>query len=209
MSDETVPSEAEAVQSHATTVVTWDIPSAIVAGERFRMKVGVKCASECPLAGGRFGIYDHSGARVATGTLPGDLWPGTTGLYATEVELPAPVQEGLFTWSVKAPEGEAAGPHTEGAVEFGVRIVSRPDHLVTVETIDGERRTPLAGARVVMHPYQAVTDAHGVAQLRVAKGTYRLFVSGTGYVTFGVTVEVTGDMTTKAELFLEPVLERN
>jgi len=204
-----VPSEAEAVQSHAASVVTWDVPSAIVAGERFRIKVGVKCASDCSLAGARFGVYDHAGARVATGTLPGDLWPETTGLYATEVELTAPAQEGLFTWSVRAPEGEGAVPHTEGAATFGVRIVSQPDHLVTVETIDGERRMPLAGARVVMHPYQAVTDARGVARLRVAKGTYRLFVSETGYVTFGVTVEVTGDMTTKAELFLEPVLERN
>jgi hypothetical protein len=204
-----VPAGADAVQCHETSVVTWDVPSAIVAGERFRITVGLKCASECPLARGRVGVYDHAGARLAVGTLPGDLWPGTTGVYATEVELTAPAEEGLYTWSIKGPEGEPAAPHGESAATFVVRVVSRPDHLVTVETLDAERRVPLAGARVVMHPYQAMTDPRGVAQLRVAKGTYRLFVSETGYMTFGMAVEVSGDLTTKAELVLEPVLERN
>jgi hypothetical protein len=209
MAEEAVPGEAEAVQSHATHVVAWDIPSAIVAGERFRIKVGVKCASECPLANGRFGIFDHAGARLAEGSFPDDVWPGTTGLYAAEVELTAPAEAGLFTWSVRAPESDAAGPHGEGSTTFGVRVVRPPDHLVTVEAVDGERQAPLGGARVVMHPYHAITDARGVARLRVSEGSYRLFVSETGYMTFGVTVEVTGDLTTKAELVLEPVLERN
>ena len=70
-------------------------------------------------------------------------------------------------------------------------------------------QAPLSGARVVMHPYRAVTDEQGVAKVRVAKGTYKLFVSQTRYVTFGLPVEVDRDMTTRAELSIEPVTERN
>ena len=39
------------VMPHTTNVVVWDIPSAIVAGEKFKARVGIKCAHECPLAG--------------------------------------------------------------------------------------------------------------------------------------------------------------
>jgi hypothetical protein len=202
---------------HATDVVVWDIPSAIVVGERFRMKVGIKCANECPLTNSDFAIYDHEGTRVATGTLPGDLWPGTTGLYVAEVELEAPAAEGLYTWSVKipsttlavGPESDVGIPHAEGSIDLGVRVVCHPEYLVTVETVDKVSQTPLSGARVVMHPYKAVTDERGVAEVRVAKGAYNLFVSQTRYVTFGLAVEVAADVTARAELDVEPVPERN
>jgi hypothetical protein len=229
------------VTPHATSVVAWDIPSAIVAGERFRMKVGIKCSNECQLTNTHFGIYDHEGAHVATGTLPDERWPGTTGLYVAEVELESPAEEGLYTWSVKGPStelgagpstglgagpstglgagpvtalGEDPGldagiPHVEGSTSFGVRVVSHPEHLVRVEAVDKDSQTPLSGARVVMHPYNAVTDERGVAEVRVAKGTYKLFVSLPRYLTFGLPVEVNADVTARAELYLEPVPERN
>jgi hypothetical protein len=197
------------VKRHTTHVLAWDIPSAIVVGERFRIKVGIKCSSECHLANRDFEICDHEGTQVATGTLPGDCWPGTTGLYVAEVELQAPASEGLYSWSVKASGSDVGIPHAEGSNSFGVRVVSHPECLVTVETVDRISRTPLGEARVVMHPYKAVTDERGVARMRVAKGAYKLFVSQTKYLTFGVPVEVTADMTARAELDLEPLVERN
>jgi len=220
----------EETTPHTTNVVAWDIPSAIVVGERFRIKVGMKCSNECDLANSPFGIYDNGlqgsgigdpgsreGKRVATGTLPGDRWPGTTGLYVAEVELEAPAAEGLYTWSAKVPStmlGASPGsdveiPHAEGSVSFGVRVVSHPQYLVTVETVDKVNQTPLSGARVVMHPYKAVTDERGIAEVRVAKGAYQLFVSQSRYLTFGLPVEVDADMTARAELYVEPVQERN
>jgi hypothetical protein len=60
-----------------------------------------------------------------------------------------------------------------------------------------------------MHPYNAVTDERGIAEVRVAKGAYRLFVSQTRYLTFALPVEVGADVTARAELDLEPVPERN
>jgi hypothetical protein len=193
---------AAAVTPHTTSVVVWDVPSAIVVGERFRIKVGIKCSNECHLTNTDFGIYDDEGAQIATGTLSDERWPGTTGLYVAEVELHAPAGEGLYTWSVK-------GQHAEGSSSFGVRVVSRPDCLVRVEAIDKITRTPISGARVVMHPYKAVSDDRGVAEVRVAKGAYTLFVSQTGYLTFGLPVEVQADVTATAELYLEPMPERN
>jgi len=203
--------------NHAVNVVAWDIPSAIVAGETFQMKIGVKCAHECDLANMDFGIFDEKGTQIATGTLPAESWPGTTGLHVAEVELEAPAAEGLYTWSVKSPStklGTSPGTdgeltHAEESVSFGVRVVANPEYLVTVETVDGIDHTPLSGARIVMHPYRAVTDEHGIAKVRVAKGTYKLFVSQTRYVTFGLPVEVDADMTARAELYVEPVTERN
>jgi hypothetical protein len=197
------------VKPHTTSVVAWDTPSAVVVGERFKTKVGIKCSSECHLENSHFGIYNHNGDQVASVMLTGELLPGTTGLYFAEVELQAPAEEGLYTWSVKRPGSDAGIPHDQGSVDFGVRVVSQSEYVVKVETVDKVSQTPLSGARVVMHPYRAVTDERGVAEVRVAKGAYKLFVSQTRYITFGEPLEVTADITARAELELEPVLERN
>ncbi len=197
------------ITPHTTNVVVWDIPSAVVVRERFRINVGIKCSDECDLTKSDFEIHDHEGTRAATGTLTGDQWPGTTGLYVAEVELQAPAAEGLYTWSVNIPGSDGEIPHAEGSTSFGVRVVSHPDYLVTVEAFDRESQQPLSAARVVMHPYKAVTDEHGKAEVRVAKGTYTLFVSQTRYLTFGMSIDVAADMTARAELDVEPVTERN
>ena len=205
------------VEPPTTNVAVWDIPSAIVAGERFRMKIGVKGADERDLTNADFGIFDEEGAQLAAGTLPGDLWPGTTGLYVAEVEVAAPATEGLYTWTVTVPStalgtgpaSEADIPHAAGSASFGITVVAQPDYLVTIEAVDQADQAPLSGARIVMHPYRAVTDERGVARVRVAKGAYQLFVSQTRYVTLGLPIDVTADVTARAELSVEPVLERN
>ena len=196
------------VKPHTTNVVVWDIPSAIVVGERFKVRVGIKCAHECPLAGRNFEVWSHEATLKGRGKLSDERWPGTSALYVGDIELDAPAQEGLYTWTVKGPSTSEI-PHAEGSASFGVRAVTHPECLVTVEAIDQVSQAPISGARVVMHPYKAVTDERGVAQVRVAKGAYQLFVSQTRYLTFGVPVEVAADITARAELFLEPVQERN
>jgi hypothetical protein len=206
---EAAPVQADASNAHAIGVVAWDVPSAVVAGERFRIKAGVKCASECRLAGVRCGVYDHTGASVGDAALASEVWPGTSGLYVAEVELTAPAAEGLYDWSVKAAEADLGAPHGEASTSFGVRIVSRPDHLVTIEVVDRASQAPVPGARVIMHPYRTETDGRGMARVRVAKGAYRLFVSQTRYITVVAPVDVAADVTTRAELDVEPVQERN
>ena len=194
---------------HTTYVAAWDIPPDIAVGEKFRIKVGIKCSSECHLAQSDFAVYDHEGKQVAVGMLTDARWPGTAGLYVSEVELEAPASPGLYTWRVKRLQTSAGIPHTEGSLDVGIRVVAHPECLVTIETVDRVTQTPVSAARVVMHPYRAVADEHGVARIRAAKGGYRLFVSETNYLTFGLPIEVASDMTVRAELDLEPVLERN
>ena len=195
--------------SHRLNVVAWDTPPAVVVGKRFKMKIGIKCTSECDLANISLGVYDHEAKQIVSSTLTGDRWPGTNGLYAAEVELEAPPHEGLYTWTVSAAASESEIPHAEVALSFGVRAVSHPDYVVTVEAVDKDSQTPLCGARVVMHPYNVVTNDRGVAEIRVAKGAYRLFVTQTNYLIFSQDLEVTADMKARVELELEPVPERN
>jgi hypothetical protein len=69
-----------------------------------------------------------------------------------------------------------------------------------VRAVDREKQTPIKGARVVMHPYRAVTGDDGIARVRVARGQYDLLVSGPRYMPACASVEVSADMTTSAEL---------
>ncbi len=75
---------------------------------------------------------------------------------------------------------------------------------MTVEAFDSEKQTPIKGAHVLLHPYRALTDERGVAKVRVAKGSYNLFVSGFQYIPYQVIIDVAGDVTARAELTLEP-----
>ena len=202
------------VKPHAIRVLAWDVPTAVVGGEAFKIKIGIKCSSECQFANEELGIkdflvLDHEGVEVATGEISGDLWPDTTGLYFTEIELDAPSSEGLYNWTVRCSGGIGSVPHAEGAATFGLRVVGEPEHWISVEAIDKATQAPLGGARVVLHPYATVSDEQGVAQIRVARGAYQLFVAQTAYLTFGQPVDVTADMSIRAELDLEPIPERN
>jgi hypothetical protein len=78
-----------------------------------------------------------------------------------------------------------------------------------VEAVDKLSQEALAGAHVALHPYMAMTDERGFAEMKVAKGAYNLFVAKAHYLTLGLPVEVTADMTARAELDLEPEIERN
>ena len=95
---------------------------------------------------------------------------------------------------------DAKLPHAPGSFPLIVRVVTSPDCEVTVRAVDREEQTPIKGARVVMHPYRAVTDDNGIAKVRVARGQYDILVSGSQYLPACASVEVTADMITSAEL---------
>jgi hypothetical protein len=186
---------------HAASVNVWGVPSAIAAGERFRFKVGVKCSAGCKLTGGELRVLDHEGAQVAEARVV-DVWPGTSALYFAEVEAQAPLSIGDHEWRVATP-GSDLVPHA-GSCSFAIKVVGPSDHQVTVEAFDGERQTPISGAHVLLHPYRAFTDESGAAKVKVAKGRYTLFVSGFRYVAYEGVVDVTDDVTIRAELASEP-----
>ena len=194
------------VAPHSTRIVVWDLPTAIECGNKFSIKFGVKCSSECRPDGWVLEVSDNDGNKQASASLSDEVWPDTTALYYTEVELTAPDSEGLHAWEAKVPATDLENPHSECVASFNVRVVATPDCVLTVEAIDKETKTPVEGARVVVHPYRAFTDERGLAQVRIPKGEYRLFVSGKNYFPFRSDQEVKTDMTIRAELTLDQEL---
>jgi hypothetical protein len=204
LQEETSTAFSFTAKPHATSVNVWGLPSAIAAGERFRFKVGVKCSAGCALAGRPLSVSDGEGAQVGAASLRDDIWPGTTALYFAEVEAQAPLTGGDYAWHVECPGSERDVPHAAGSFSFAVKVVSAPEHEVTVEAFDGETQTAVAGAHVLLHPYRAFTDARGMAKVKVAKGRYKLFVSGFRYTAYEGIIDVAGDVTARAELASEP-----
>jgi len=149
-------------------------------------------------------VFDHEGAQVAAGSLLDDVWPGTSALYFAEVEAQAPLTTGDHEWHVKTPGAESGVPHAPASLAFSIKVVSPPDHEVTVVAFDSEKQIPIRGAHVLLHPYRALTDESGVAKLKIAKGRYKLFVSGFNYIAHQSIIDVAGDVATRAELVLEP-----
>lgn len=203
--DEATPDEAEggADKPHALQLTVWDVPSATGAGERFRMAVGVRCSAGCDLGGRELSILDQEGSPAGTVKLGHDVWPGTEALYFAEIEAEAPLMAGSHQWEAKVAGWDAELPHAVGSFPLIVRVVSSPECEVTVRVVDREQQTPIKGARVVMHPYRAVTDDNGIARVRVARGQYDILVSGSQYLPAATSVEVTADMITCAELYAE------
>jgi hypothetical protein len=189
---------------HLIGIAVWDVPSPIVVGASFRVKVGVRCSADCRLAGKMIEIYGHDARRVATETLGGDPWPGTDALYWAEVELQATGTVGYYEWTVAFPEQDATVEHQASVYTFGFRTVLPPECLVTVEAVDKTTKTPIGNARVILAPYSGFTDEHGVAIIEVAKGDYSLYISEVGRETFRTTVKVDGDVAVRAELSVAP-----
>lgn len=192
------------VEPHATNVLVWAVPSAIVTEEPFHLKVGVTCTSGCDLSGRSFEILDQQGSSVASGSVGSEPLPGSTGLYVADVELHGRGASGHERWTAVAPAHTDGVPHAAATHTFGVIFVEAPESLVTIEAYDQERKAAIAGLHVLLHPYRAFTDERGVAELRVPNGTYEVFVSGFRYVPVRRTLEVTSDLTTRAELLWEP-----
>jgi hypothetical protein len=188
------------VEPHAVELTVWDVPSTTAAGERFAVSVGARCSAGCDLGGRELSIFDQGGSRAGTVKLGHDVWPGTEALYFAEAEARAPLEAGSHQWEAKIAGWDADLPHAAGSFPLIVRVVAAPDCEVTVRAVDREKQIPIAGARVVMHPYRAVTDDNGIARVRVARGEYDILVSGSQYLPACVSVEVTADMMTSAQL---------
>jgi hypothetical protein len=187
------------VKPHATRIVVWDVPSAIESGQKVGIKVGVKCACECRPDDWAIEVRDHDKKTLATARLNVEPWPGTDALYVAELELTAPDAEGLYQWEARFP-ATGLSTHGECTAGFGVRVVMPAECRLTVVAVDMESRAPVSGAKVVVHPYRTRTDEHGVAELKVPKGKFRLFVSGRNYLPFRSDGEATKEVTIRAEL---------
>jgi hypothetical protein len=192
------------VSPHTTRLLVWDVAPTIVIGQHFGMKLGMKCSSGCEMTGRPFEIFDHADGRVAAGALSGEIWPGSEGLFYAALDLAAPEAEGLYAWRVEVPPGEGKYPHKAATARFNVRVVAAPEFTVRIEAWDSKEEAPLPNMSVTMHPYRATTDEQGIAEVKVPKGTYSIYVSGPGYYPVQREMEVAEDVSTRAPLEKEP-----
>jgi hypothetical protein len=189
---------------HGISMAVWDVPSPLVVDTTFTVKVGVRCSTDCRLTDKKIEIYDQEGGKVATETLGTIPWPNTDALYWAEAQLQAPGTEGYYQWTVKFPKPDLEPRHQEATYTLGFATARPPEHLVTVEVIDNDTKTPIANAHVVLHPYWGDTDEHGVAKIGVTKGHHELYISESGKKAFRMAVEVASDVAIKAELLGVP-----
>ena len=193
------------VKAHGTTLLVWDLPSLIAYNAVFKLKVGVRCSAGCKLNGQEVDLYDQEGTKVATCSLKDLPWPDTGAVYWAEVVAKAPGTEGFYTWTVKFSPSHPEFPHEGTSCTFSFRTAKPPEHVVTVKVIDKESKTPIENAHVVLHPYRACTDKHGVARLSVPKGKYELDVLMQDYKAFRSTADIAGDAKIEAELLFWPM----
>jgi hypothetical protein len=161
---------------HRTSLAAWDVPSPVIAGEKFSVKVGAKCTASCALNGQQVELRDEKGGVLAIGHLGETVWPGTEGLYWTEMEAIAPDDEGLHTCSVAFSACDHALPH-QGAMAALSFVTAGPGrHRVSVAIVERETRAPIAEAQVRLGYHRSASDESGVARFMAPSGKHRLFV---------------------------------
>jgi hypothetical protein len=189
---------------HGTSLAVWAVPSPVVMGERFCIKVGAKSSAGCELSGKNILISDQSGTVIAEARLRDTPWPGTSALYWTEVDVPAPSEEGMFWCWVNFAAADIEAPHEGASSKFSVAIVRPPEYRLTVEVFEQDTKAPIPDAQVRLGAYRAATDPSGRAQLAMPGGTYDLTVWKVGYEAPGRTLDIREDLSIRIEAAIVP-----
>ena len=161
---------------HRTSLAAWDVPSPVVAGEKFSVKIGAKCTACCPLNGRQVELRDEKGGLMAVGHFRETVWPGTEGLYWTELEVIAPGYEGLHNCSVTFSAQDHALPHQGASAALSFVTVEPGRHRVCVAIVERETGAPIAEAQVRLGYYRSASDESGIARFTAPSGKHRLFV---------------------------------
>ena len=198
------PGEPVQVEPQATSLAVWSVPSPVVTGEHFAIKVGAKSTADCALAGLAIEVCDHTGTIAARGCLRDLPLPGTGALYWTELELTAPANEGVATWSVRFAPAGLDLPHEDAATEFTVAVVRATEHVLTVKVIEKETAAPIADVELRLGAFRGTTGASGIAAIRMPKGRHELQLWKVGYEAPRQPVEISADAFIEVEASTVP-----
>lgn len=193
------PGPPPASAPHRTSVAVWGVSSPVVAGGPFRATVGVKCASGCCLSGMPVAVRDAAGAAAGGGRLGGAPSPGTRALYASEVSLVAPEDEGVHAWTAdfaggacshgdeaaRCRAGTEAGGRPEGADAQPPNAAPEVAHAASSATF-GFRTVGPPDHRVTVTVRERETEAP-IARAEVRIGPYRGATGVDGRVALEVT----------------------
>lgn len=188
------------VCAHRMDVIAWGAPTAIAHGSNFEMLVGLRCSAGCDLSGRDIEIQDQDGQHLATVKTGATPRTGTVALYWAEVALVAPEAEGRYRWRAVSNGDGLACNHETGEMSFTVNAVPLGMHKLRVEVRDSETGAPIPRAKVVAHPYRALSDADGAAELLLPPGKCRLVVSGPDHFPIQVEGDMNGDKAIEAVL---------
>ena len=183
---------------HTTSIAVWDVPSPVVMNRAFTVKVGLTCSAACALTGQPIVVRDGNGIKVGEGKVGETLSPGTSALYGADVDLVAPGEAGMWSWSVVFAGTQGPMPHEDAFASFGFQTARPPQHRVTVKVLDRDTQAPIDSVRARVGAYRASTDARGQATLDVATGTYELSLRKVGYEPHSRIVTVTESVTIRA-----------
>jgi hypothetical protein len=189
---------------NATSLAVWALPSPVVMGERFAINVGAKSSGGVALTNTKVEVCDETGAAVARACLGATPLPGTSALYWTDIELLAPVREGMYAWSVKFEPQELELPHESASTTFSVSIVRPPEHRLTIKVIEKDTAAPIADAQVRLGVFRAATDGAGLAEVDMPKGVYDLNVWKVGYEAPTRTVKLDDNVFVEVEVVSLP-----
>jgi hypothetical protein len=189
---------------HDTSLAVWAIPSPVVTGQRFAIKVGAKSTTGCDLAGRRVAVRDEAGTVLASDVLGGTPWPGTSALYWCELTLVAPAEAGMFSWSVTFDAADLAVPHQGASSRFSIAIVSPPEHRLTVKVVEQATAAPIGNAHVRLGAYRAATGESGLAELMMPKGSYDLDIWKSGYEAPTTAIAIDADLTVEIAVAVVP-----
>lgn len=194
------------VKPHTLRLSVWDVPSMVVTGEGFTVKVGAECSSGCNLMGQGIRVYDHQGKEAGAGGL-GGACPQEANLYLTELKLEAPMTEGRYWWKAYLPQPSVGIPHREVTTSFAFTATRAPEVTLTIMAIDQATQMPAEGAEVTIRPflyqgfhYSSRTDDKGEAGVNLPKGRYQVSVLKPGRQALIPSIEVVDNMTLKTEL---------
>lgn len=194
------------IRSHETSLAVWSIPSPVVTGRPFAIKVGAKSSAGCDLTGMPIAVCDAAGTVLASKVLGNTPWPGTSALYWTELTLTAPAEAGMFACSV-AFASDLALAHHGSSSWFSIAIVDPPERRLTVKVVERDTATPVENAQVRLGPYRAATGGSGIAELVLPKGSYDLNVWKSGYE--APTTAITLDADLAVDVAITPVREED
>ena len=180
-------------EPHATSLAVWDIPSPVLTGAQFAIKVGAKSTAGCSLHGKPIEICDAVGTVVARGQFGDAPWPGTSALYWTEVTLAAPAVEGITAWSARFAGEDLDLPHEGTSSNFTFAMVRPPEHTLTVKVVEKKTSQPIEDVQVLLGAYRAATGTSGLAEIRLPKGSYELGIWKVGYEAEPRTVTINAD----------------
>lgn len=189
-----------------TSLAVWDIPSPVVGGAPFGVRIGAKSATASDLKGCSVEVL-RDGAVVARTKLGEEPWPGTAALYWADATVTAPAEAGVASWAVQFDAATLELPHEGASSNFSVVIVPPPQHKLTVRVTDKQTARPIDEALVRLGAYRAETSRSGLAEIDLPKGRYELAVWKVGYDIAPATVDF--DRDTSIEIEALPVPEED